>query len=168
MISKHLTVQVIGGLAICGLMAGCSDSKSPTGPSGGPSTPSSPQVVDRTFVLAPGESASVDNGALELVFKSVLKDERCPGDALCLAGVVTEAKVEFQRTTRKTETLSSGVVTTIGLEGPLQMSTTTNKSVRIGIYTVDLENLSPYPFASQPAIQPEQWRVTVRITSALP
>jgi hypothetical protein len=33
---------------------------------------------------------------------------------------------------------------------------------------VDIEQLMPYPFASLPPIKPEDWRATVRITSALP
>jgi hypothetical protein len=156
MIRQGATVRVLCGLILAGLMTGCSDSSSPTGPTGGPSGPESPLVVDRTFTLALNKAASVHNGALEVRFRRVVKDERCPGDANCVAGAITQAAIEFNVTERE------GNFT---LQSPLQLTTDTTKAARIGIYTVSLETLMPYPFASLPPIKPEDWRVTVRITS---
>jgi hypothetical protein len=158
MIRQGLTVRVLCGLVLCGLMTGCSDSASPTGPTGGPAGPSAPQVVDRTFTLALNESASVHDGALELTFRRVVKDERCPADANCLMGAITEAVIEFDFTLR-----DGG----FARQSKITLTTQTARAARIGVYTVSLEQLMPYPFGSLPPIKPEEWRTSVRITSAL-
>jgi hypothetical protein len=162
MIRRRATVNVLCGLILCGMMTGCSDSPSPTsptGPTGGPSGPSSPQVVDRTFTLALNQSASVNDGALELTFRRVVKDERCGMFANCIAGMVLEAALEFDVVERE------GGFT---LRYKTQLATDTVKAARIGSsYTVSLEQLAPYPMtsAASDGIKPEDYRVTVRITS---
>jgi hypothetical protein len=162
MIRQRATVNVLCGLILCGLMTGCSDSPSPTsptGPTGGPSGPSSPQVVDRTFTLALNESASVNDGALEVRFRRVVKDERCGMFANCLAGMVLEAALEFEVLER-----SGGFTFT----SRPQLSTWTTKTIRTGGYNVSLEQLAPYPMTSadRDGFKPEDYRVTIRITSA--
>jgi hypothetical protein len=157
MIRQRLSLRVLCGLVLCGLMTGCSDSSSPTGPTGGPSGPSSPQVVDRTFTLAPNEAASVHDGALEVTFRRVVKDERCGAAAICVAGMILEAVLEFDVTLRE-----GGQAR----QSKIQLSTWQTKSTRIGIYTVSFEQLAPYPIGSSAEIKPEDYRVTVRITSA--
>ena len=158
MIRQRATVRVLCGLILCGLMTGCSYSSSPTGPTGGPSGPSAPQTVDRTFTLALNQSASVNDGALELTFRRVVKDERCGAAALCVAGIILEAALEFDVTHR--DGGQARQTTT-------QLSTWTGKSTRTGGYTVSLEQLAPYPIRSAAEdIKPEDYRVTVRITSA--
>jgi hypothetical protein len=156
MIRQGLTVRVLCGLVLCGLMTGCSDSSSPTGPTGGPTSPSSPQVIDRTFTLAPGEAASVHDGALQLRFQRVVRDNRCPGDALCITA--GEAILEFDRYLKQGNSAR---------ETKIQMSTSPPGSTHLtgDIYTIQLEALTPYPFASLPPIQPDNFRATVRITS---
>jgi hypothetical protein len=161
---RSLTVRVLCGLMLSGVMAGCSDSRSPTGPTGGPTSPTSPQVVDRTFTLALSESASVSNGTseLRLGFKRVVSDNRCPGDAMCVAGLITPAILEFGVTS--TENVTTGSVsmtslTHLATDGP-------NSELRVGVYSVRIEALAPYRFASLPPIKDEDWRVTIRIKSA--
>ncbi len=161
MIRQRATVRVLCGLMLCGLMTGCSDSSSPTGPTGptgGPSGPSAPQTVDRTFTLAPNEKASVNDGALELTFRRVIKDERCGAAALCVAGAVLEAVLEFDVVQR-----TNG----FAVQSKMQLSTWTGKTIGTGGYTVSLEQLAPYPIRqAADEIKPEDYRVTVRITSA--
>jgi hypothetical protein len=161
MIRQRAIANVLCGLILCGLMTGCSDNSSPTGPTGptgGPSGPSSPQVVDRTFTLALNQTASVNDGALQLTFRRVVKDERCGSAALCVAGMVFEAALEFDAAER------TGGFT---LQSRPQLSTWTVKTTRIGEYNVSLEQLAPYPIGSAAQeIKPEDYRVTVRITSA--
>jgi hypothetical protein len=172
MIRHDLTVRsayarVLGGLVLCGLMTGCSDSSTPTAPTPGPSNPSNPQVVDRTFTLALNEGATVSNGTSELRmgFNRVVKDERCPGDAMCVQGMVTPAVLEFDVLSTQHPSpgvsMSVGSKTHIATDGP-------NSEFRTGVYSVRIENLAPYRFVSLPPINPEDWRVTIRITSALP
>jgi hypothetical protein len=161
MIRQRATVSVLCGLILCGMMTGCSDSASPTGPTGGPGNPSSPvpQTVDRTFTLALNQSAAVNDGALQLTFRRVVKDERCGSAALCVAGAVMEAVLEFDVIAR-----------TNGFEmtSKTQLSTWTGKTVGAGGYNVSLEQLAPYPVgtAATDPIKPEDYRVTIRITTA--
>jgi hypothetical protein len=164
MIRQRLTSHLLCGLVLSVSMAGCSDNSSPTGPTGGPSSPSNPQVVDRTFTLALNERASVSNGTseLQLGFRRVVSDNRCPGDANCIAGAILVALLEFDVVSTENHpqgTVSLGSRTQIPTDGP-------NAEYRTGVYSVRIERLAPYPFASQPPIKPEDWRVTIRITSA--
>jgi hypothetical protein len=162
MIRQRPSVRAVCGLILCGLMTGCSDSASPTGPTGGPSNPSTPQVVDRTFTLALNGGATVTNGTttLQIGFRRVVSDSRCPGDAICVAAMAGNAVLEFD--VNHTENgFTFGSRPQIATDGP-------NSELRVGVYTVDIEQLMPYPFASLPPIKPEDWRATVRITSALP
>lgn len=160
MIRQHLRRLGLCGLvlSVSALMAGCSDNSSPTGPTGGPSTPSAPQTIDRVFTLALNDGATVNNGTstLYLEFKRVVNDSRCPGDALCMTA--GQAILEFAYTTTK-DGLSFGSTTEVATDGP-------NAVVQLGAYTVDVEQLMPYPFASLPPIRPEEWRANVRIKSA--
>jgi hypothetical protein len=156
MIRQRGTVRLLCGLMVCGLMAGCSDSSSPTGPTGGPSGPVSPQVVDRTYTLAIGQAAAVPDGTMEVAFRRVIKDERCGSAANCIAGHVYEAALELDVTYRK-----DGLTITT----PIQLSTDTAKAARVSGYTVSLEQLAPYPISSLFPIAPEDYRVTLRITS---
>jgi hypothetical protein len=157
MIRRRATVSVLCGLILCGMMTGCSDSSSPTGPTGGPSGPSSPQVVDRTFTLALNEAASVNDGALQLTFRRVVKDERCGAFANCVAGMVLEAVLEFDVVER-----NNGFTQLY----KTQLGTWTGKAT-VGGYNLSLEQLAPYPLRqAKDEIKPEDYRVTVRITTA--
>jgi hypothetical protein len=161
MIRQGATVSVLCGLILCGMMTtGCSDSSSPTGPTGvpnPPSPPSAPQVVDRTFTLALDEAASVNDGALELTFRRVVKDERCGAAANCIAGAVLEAVLEFDVAER---------IDGFTLRYKTQLGTWTGKATT-GSYNLSLEQLTPYPIRqAKDEIKPEDYRVTVRITSA--
>jgi hypothetical protein len=98
MIRRRPTVHLLCGLMLCGVMTGCSDSSTPTAPTGGPSNPSTPQVVDRTVTLALNGGTTVTNGTttLSIGFRRVVSDSRCPGDAICVAGVAAgHAVLEF-------------------------------------------------------------------------
>jgi hypothetical protein len=159
MIRQRATVRVLCGLILAGMMTACSDSKSPTEPTGGPSGPSAPQVVDRTFTLKLYESASVNDGALQVTFRRVVKDERCGSAANCVAGMVLEAAFEFDVVNR-----DSGFT----LTSKAQLSTWTGKTANVGGYNVSLEQVTPYPIgtAATDPIKPEDYRLTVRIATA--
>ena len=48
-------------------------------------TPSQPQVaLGEAFTLKPGQSASVQDGALRVRFESVINDSRCPRGVTCI------------------------------------------------------------------------------------
>jgi len=161
---RHSPTVLLYGLMVCSVMAGCSDSSSPTGPTGGPTSPTFPQVVDRSFTLALNESASVSNGTSEvrLGFKRVVSDNRCPGDALCIAGAIMPAVLEFDVTSTENVQMGSVSMTSkahLATDGP-------NSELRLGAFSARIEALAPYRFASLPPIKDEDWRVTIRIKSA--
>lgn len=159
MIRQLPTVRVLCGLMLCGVLSACSDGASPTEPTGGPAGPSNPQKVDRTFTLALDAGATVSNGptTLQVGLRRVVSDSRCPGDALCITAGT--AVLEFDVALTEAG-LTMSQKAQIATDGP-------NSEFRIGDYTVDIEQLMPYPFASLPAIKSEDWRATVRITSTL-
>jgi hypothetical protein len=52
----------------------------------------------------------------------------------------------------------------LSMSSSMQLSTTPSRaSQRIDDYTVALESLLPYPFASQKPLDPQLYRATVRI-----
>jgi hypothetical protein len=109
-------------LFVAASVAACSSS---------PTAPSTPTTV----TLAPGQTTQI--GALAVKFVGVTIDTRCPGDALCIqAG---DAYVAFE-----TSHLGGR------REFELQLLNPTAKSTTHGDYSIALEDLTPYPFASMP------------------
>lgn len=104
--------------------------------------------VEATLTLAPGQTSGV--GALSVKFIGVTIDTRCPGDAICIqagdAYIALEASVA---TTRRAFELQ--------LLNPL------NQATEIRGYEIEVEELSPYPFASLPPIRHEDYRVRLRV-----
>lgn len=148
------------------LLAGCNGS-SPTAPSTPTPTPTPSTPINQTFTFAPGEGTLVRAGQHELhvTFSGVTNDSRCPGDALCITA--GEAVLAFSVTTSVTQEATNGATMKLSMGSTVQLSTTPSRaSQRIDDnYTLTLEGLQPYPFASQKPIEPQLYRATVRITS---
>jgi hypothetical protein len=104
--------------------------------------------------LKPGESVSSADGDLKVTFVEVLEDSRCPADAVCVwAGqvqVLVEVAygTEIQQYTLTADTLLEGDV----------------NSITVGEYTIKLEQVDPYPLASQ-LTNPADYQVTLTIES---
>lgn len=111
-------------------------------------SPTGPSPINRDYLLAPGQSVPITAAALSLKFLGVANDSRCPADALCVTG--GSARVDIQ------VTASTGTVQIINFE------TGDPKAVQIGSLTIDLVQLSPYPFSAHP-IDPADYRVTLRV-----
>ena len=109
--------------------------------------PTAPGSIDEQVVLAPGEQASIDGVTLR--FEGVLGDSRCPADALCVLGGDAIVKVR----------VSSGS----GAPVDFELHTGDMKPVTHGDLTIELVQLAPYPFSSQP-IDPKDYRVTLKVT----
>ncbi len=114
----------------------------------GPTAPSVP--LNEQFTLAPGASASVDDGALVVQFLRVSGDSRCPGDAICIQG--GDAIVHVR-----------AVSTTIG-EYELHTGDTARASVTHAGFRIALTGLQPYPFSSLPPIQPGDYRAALVVS----
>ncbi len=104
--------------------------------------------VEATLTLAPGQTSGV--GALTVKFIGVTIDTRCPGDAICIqagdAYIALEASVAATR--RAFE---------------LQLLNPMNQETEIRGYEIEVEELSPYPFASLPPIRQSDYRVKLKV-----
>ena len=114
--------------------------------------PAQPMEIDLDIQY--GQTASIENGALQLTFVSVDEDSRCPKDVHC----VWQGQA---RTTMHvvTDGQDQGDVTVSMLaRAPLGSAPT----VSVGAYDLRLDSLLPYPLASQPT-PPEQYLATVHV-----
>ena len=118
--------------------AGC------TGASMAPSGP-----FDARVVLAPGQSATVDEAPLVISFIGVIGDSRCPADALCILG--GDALVRI------------GVTSDRSRPARYDLHTGSMQPVQHRDVTIALVELSPYPFSSR-TIEPRDYRATLRVT----
>jgi hypothetical protein len=110
----------------------------------GPSVP-----LNQQFVLAPGQTATVEGESLGLRFVRVSGDSRCPADAICIQG--GDAIVHI-------EVLPDG-----GAQREYDLHTGDMKPVRHENLTIELVQLAPYPFSSR-TIQSDEYRATLRVT----
>jgi hypothetical protein len=162
----HRTVLAL--LCAASLLSACSNGSNPAAPSQ-PSTPAPAPAtpINHTATLAPGEGTAVRDGTRELqvTFTGVTSDSRCPADAVCITA--GEATLAFSVTTTVSNEAVNGATMRLSMSSPLQLSTTPSRaSQRIDdTYTVALEGLLPYPFASQKPLDPQLYRATVRITA---
>jgi len=110
--------------------------------SSSPTAPTDPALV----TIAPGQSAQV--GALSVKLVGVTIDTRCPANAFCIQ--VGDAFVKLE-------------IASLGArrELELQLLNPTNRSTTHGNYSIELTEVTPYPFGSP--IAPGDYRVTLRI-----
>jgi hypothetical protein len=107
-----------------------------------PTSPTDPAIV----TMAPGQSTQV--GALSVKFIGVTIDTRCPANAMCIQ--VGDAYVALEASTK------------LGRRDfELQILNPTKRSTTHGAYSIELKEVSPYPFGEP--IKPADYRVTLRI-----
>ena len=109
--------------------------------------PAAPGPVDRQFTLGPGQSATVSEAGVSIKFVTITGDNRCPADAICITGGSADVRIEVRRG-NSTE--------------PHDLKTGDMKPVVSKDVTIELVEVSPYPFSSSP-IQPGDYRVTLRV-----
>jgi hypothetical protein len=110
--------------------------------------PVAPAPVNQEVTLAPGQSGSVPGTSFTVKFTGVSGDSRCPADALCILGGNASVRIE---------------VAASGARREVVFETGNLQPVRHGGWTLELLQLSPYPFSASP-IKPEDYRATLRIT----
>jgi hypothetical protein len=101
----------------------------------------------RELTVAPGATTTVVDG-VAVVFRGVSGDSRCPGDAICITG--GDAVVQLR--------LTDG-----GAQSDVDLHTGSLQPVTVRTLTVELLELTPYPFVSRP-IAPADYRARIRIT----
>jgi len=117
------------------VLAGCDESLA------GPTVP-----LDKEFVLAPGESAVVEE--ISIRFVRVANDSRCPADAVCVWGGDAQVQISVLSSQRSQD---------------YDLHTGDMKPVTHDPYTIHLIKVEPYPFSSR-TIEPEEYRVTLKVT----
>jgi hypothetical protein len=109
------------------------------------SSPTAP--VNTTFTLAPGQSNTV--GILTVKFVGVTIDTRCPINALCIQ--VGDAYIALEASVPGTHRAFE-----------LQLLNPLNRATELRGYTIEAEELSPYPFTLMPT-HPDDYRVRLRV-----
>lgn len=104
-----------------------------------------------TITLAPGQAQMV--GGVAIRFVGVTRDTRCPGDAFCIQS--GDAYIELDVTLALHRSVFE-----------LQVNDVSARSRVIGNYQVELTEVAPYPFLSLPAIKPEDYRVSVKVSAS--
>ena len=106
-----------------------------------------PTPFTRELTVAPGSSTTVAEG-VSVVVRGVSGDSRCPGDAICIQG--GDAVVQLR-------------LTADGGQSDVDLHTGSLQPVTVRGLTVELLQLTPYPFVSRP-IAPADYRAQIRIT----
>jgi hypothetical protein len=125
-------------VCVCFVLTACTDD--PTGPT---------VPLDQVFVLAPDETATIEDEDISVRFDRVSGDSRCPSDVACVQG--GDAIVHI-------EVIGPGFTRT-----EYELHTGNMEPVRHGDLTIGLVALFPYPFGSG-TIPPEDYRATLRVT----
>jgi hypothetical protein len=105
-------------------------------------------AVGQEFTLAPGQTASVDGGALTVRFVGVAHDSRCPVNVQCIAAGNAVARLRLSDGGREVVELN----TTVGAKEALH-----------GGYTVHLVALRPEPTAGIRILY-STYRAVLRVT----
>lgn len=126
-------------LVVCLLAVTACDQDAPTAP---------PVPVDRQFTLAPGQSQTIAEVPVAVKFTGVTGDSRCPADAVCVTGGSATVNLEVARS---------------GGSARHELRTGSMQPVRVGDLTIQLVEVSPYPFSTKP-VAPADYRVTLRVT----
>jgi hypothetical protein len=112
-------------------------------------SPTIPTPVNQEVILAPGQTVNISGADLNLRFEGVLADSRCPANAICIwAG---DAHVRIQVQPRR------------GSNKAYDLHTADNRPVTHDDVTIELTQLLPYPFTTDP-IDPAAYRATLKVT----
>ena len=112
-------------------------------------SPTGPSVrLDEAFVLAPGETATLQSRSVQIRFVGVTGDSRCPMDVVCVQGGDAIVQIAVR---------SDG-----GPEALYDLHTGDLRPVQHGTLTISLVQLAPDPFSTQ-TIPPEAYRATLRV-----
>ena len=110
----------------------------------GPTVP-----VDRQFVLAPGEAASIEGTGVQMRFEEVTSDSRCPINAICVsAGDAVVVIRVFDEIGSSRYELHTDIV---------------RKSTMHRNVSIEVVDLQPYPFSGRPT-DPSTYRATFKVT----
>ena len=117
----------------------------------GTATPSEPHVaLGEEFALKPGQTASVQDGALTVRFESVSNDSRCPRGVTCIwegDAVVALSAHRGNAAPNRHELHTSGLYAREANEGP---------------FRIELLKLDPLPAEGAP-VDPKEYVATLKV-----
>ena len=113
------------------------------------SSPTQPAPLNTEFTLAPGQTAAIDQGSVRLKFVEVLRDSRCPINAICVTAGEAVARIEISGGLNRLETHEIAAYST--------------KTFDTFDVTVEFPNLQPHPFAPH-VIPPADYRATFKVS----
>lgn len=111
-------------------------------------SPTEPSRVDTELTLARGQSKAVNGSGLTVTFEEVIGDNRCPGDAVCILGGSADVRILVQGPGSASQRLA--------------LSTGDMRPVQYRDFTIELLEVSPYPFSSIP-FDPSEYKVRLRV-----
>jgi hypothetical protein len=112
-------------------------------------SPTEPGPVNVELTLAPGQVRSVNGTDISIKFDAVVGDNRCPADAICITGGSADIRIQV---------LGPG-----GRAQAYELRTGDQRPVQHRDFRVELVEVTPYPFSSQP-FDPADYRIKLRIT----
>ena len=139
------TALLIAWAAACAPPSSRTGEATPTGISGVAARP----AVGEVFRLRTGEVASLENGALAVLFRGVTSDSRCPTDANCIWAGDAIAAIGTS--------VGSGAWQLTDLHTHLQSG-----QAEAGQYTIILVGLEPNPKVGE-RIRPEDYVAVLRV-----
>lgn len=111
--------------------------------------PTSPETAfPVTLTMQPGQMAMA--GGLGVTFVGVSNDWRCPGDAICISS--GDAYLKFLLAANNDLA-----------DQQLQVDHPDNRRTTYRGYSLEVQALAPYPFASLGPIKPGDYKVTIKI-----
>jgi hypothetical protein len=115
-------------------------------------TPTSPTPLNQEIVMAPGQAVSISGAGLSIRFEGVLSDSRCPANALCVWAGDAHVRIQVRPSIGST-----------GSTRAYDFHTAENRPVNHDDVTIELTQLFPYPFTTDP-IDPSAYRATLKVT----
>jgi hypothetical protein len=113
--------------------------------------------IDKEFILAGGQEATIRGEDLRLRFTEVLEDSRCPTQVECYWTGQARIAVLVQPPGREPTTVQFNTNPAPGQNV---------QKAQVGEYTVSLQSLDPYPQTSDESIALEQYRATLVVHKA--
>lgn len=112
--------------------------------------PNTPETLfPVTLTLQAGQTSMA--GGLGVTFVEVTNDWRCPGDAICITAGDAYLKFLFAANNSLADV-------------QLQVDHPQHRRASYRGYSIEVQALTPYPFASLGKIKPEDYKVTIRVS----
>jgi hypothetical protein len=131
-----------------------------------PATPPPPLTasVGTEFILAPGQSALIEEADLTLTLLSVSNDERCPSEIECFASGPVTLTISAQKGSREPTEFILQTFTDYKGQSPKMEFEGIQDRVTFEGYQIKVASVLPYPAKSTTEIADADYRVSLLVT----